>query len=121
MWSQFIKSFVFLSLEEDYEAMKNMVALHSIHISPAQRNKHVDLAEILYDRLKTNSWHCRWSRKFAPTGMESFDQRLGSEMAAIIQLSAFPKDNWHSIAGESIGSVTICFSCFLCVPYVLLF
>lgn len=118
MWSWFIKSFVFLFLEEDDEAMKNKVALHSIHISLAQRSKHLNVAEILYDGLKTNSWHYRCSRKFTPTGMESCDQRLGSEIAAVIQISEFPKDNWHTIAGESSGSATICF--FLC-PYVLLF
>lgn len=41
--SWFIKSFVFLSLGEDYKAIKNKAALHYIHISPAQRSKHTDL------------------------------------------------------------------------------
>lgn len=98
--------------------MKSKVTLHCIHISPAQSSKHLEVGEIVYDGLKTNSLHYSCSRKFTQTGMESFDQRLGSEMAAIIQISEFPKDNWHSIAGASIGSATICFSCFLC-PYVL--
>lgn len=44
--------------------------------------------------------------------MESFDQRLGSEIAAVIQISEFPKKNWPFVAGESVGSIY--FSCFLC-------
>lgn len=105
--------------------MKNKVALDCVHISGAQRSEHLVVAEILYDGLKSNSWHYRCSRKFTPTGMESFDQRLGSEMTAAIQILEFPKFNWHTIASatysrECIGSASICFSCFLC-PYLLPF
>lgn len=39
-----MKSFFFLSLDNNYKTMKNKAALHSIHIARAQRSKHVDLA-----------------------------------------------------------------------------
>lgn len=116
VWSWFIKSFVFLSLEGNYKPMKNKVALHFIHISPARRGEHLVLVEILYDGLKTNSWHYRCSRKFTPTGMESFDQRLGSEMTAAIQISEFPKDNWHTIARETEREYWFCLNLFVLFP-----